>query len=334
MSDPKVLVIVPTLNEAAHIGAVLDQLAPFAKTGEALVVVVDGGSRDGTQDIVTQRMAQTDWLRLIDNPLKYQSAAINLAVEAFGAGCDYLIRIDAHSIYPRDYCETLIAEAEATGAASVTVTMNAVGQGLLQKAIAVAQNSRFGNGSSAHRNRSEGAWVDHGHHALMRCDAFRAVGGYDPGFTHNEDAELDHRLRMAGYRIWLSARTGIDYLPRQNLRGLIRQYYLFGRGRARNLAKHRMRPAKRQMIVAALLPGLALAVLSPLHWVFALPLLLWALACVAVGVMLARETRSLTGFLAGPLAGLMQAAWSAGFWAQSLTAGAKAQRWTAKEGKA
>jgi hypothetical protein len=56
----------------------------------------------------------------------------------------------------------------------------------------------------AHRARGQGAFVDHGHHALMSIAAFRAVGGYDPDFAHNEDAELDHRLRAAGYDIWLT----------------------------------------------------------------------------------------------------------------------------------
>ena len=41
---------------------------------------------------------------------------------------------------------------------------------------------------------AEGHWADHGHHALMRISAFRAVGGYDESFSHNEDAELDYRL--------------------------------------------------------------------------------------------------------------------------------------------
>jgi hypothetical protein len=76
----------------------------------------------------------------------------------------------------------------------------------------------------------QGAFVDHGHHALMEIAAFRAVGGYDPDFAHNEDAELDHRLRAAGYDIWLTGRTAITYFPRRALPALARQYFNFGRG--------------------------------------------------------------------------------------------------------
>ena len=315
-----VLVVIPTLNEAPHIAGVIDAVSGFAGRGGALVVVADGGSRDRTCEIVQARMAQAPWLRLIDNPARLQSAAVNLAVETFGTGCDALIRLDAHSAYPADYCDILLAEAQATGAESVVVTMHAVGAAGLQAAIAAAQNSRFGNGAAAHRNATAGAWVEHGHHALIRLAAFREVGGYDPRFSHNEDAELDHRLRAKGARIWLTARTGLEYFPRATLGGLIRQYLNFGRGRARNLAKHRARPARRQLIVASLAPALLLTLLAPLSAVFAIPLGLWLLGCLAAGGLIWRETGRAGDVLAGPIAGLMQLAWSVGFWIETLSA--------------
>jgi GT2 family glycosyltransferase len=38
--------------------------------------------------------------------------------------------------------------------------------------------------------------------ALMRTDALRAVGGYDPGLIAGEEPELCLRLRRAGWKIW------------------------------------------------------------------------------------------------------------------------------------
>src|SRR6185437_16276361 len=40
-------IVMPALNEAAHIAAALEALAPLRRRG-AEVIVVDGGSRDGT----------------------------------------------------------------------------------------------------------------------------------------------------------------------------------------------------------------------------------------------------------------------------------------------
>ena len=56
--------------------------------------------------------------------------------------------------------------------------------------------------------------MEHGHHAAFDRKAFLAVGGYDESFTHNEDAELDIRLRKSGAKIWLCSELGIAYFPR------------------------------------------------------------------------------------------------------------------------
>lgn len=318
-ATPDILIVIPALNEAKHIAGVLDFACRVAARENGLVVVADGGSSDDTPGIVRSLAANQPRIRLIDNPARLQSAGINLAVEQFGQGATWLLRLDAHSDYPEDYADILLSEARQTGADSVVVSMHAEGQGGLQQVIAEAQNSRLGNGGSAHRLAGTGAWVDHGHHALMRLAAFRAVGGYDPTFSHNEDAELDHRLAQVGHRIWLTGKTGLTYFPRARLSGLIRQYYNFGRGRARNLIKHHARPAKRQAIVALLAPAVALVVLTPLHGIFALPLLLWLVGCFAGGIWIALQARRPRALLAGLIAGIMHMAWSVGFWRQWLS---------------
>jgi succinoglycan biosynthesis protein ExoA len=175
----RVVIVVPTLNEERHVGGLIDQLAIEAEALEAVLVVADGGSRDQTRTIVTARAVRNPRVVLLDNPRRIQSAAVNLAAERCGADAAYIIRVDAHARYPADYCRALVAEADATGADAIVVPMVTVGEGLFQRAVATAQNSIVGTGGSSHRNGRGGRWVDHGHHALMRLDAFRAVGGYD-----------------------------------------------------------------------------------------------------------------------------------------------------------
>ncbi|WP_172293674.1 glycosyltransferase family 2 protein [Pseudoruegeria sp. HB172150] len=308
------LVVIPCLNEIDHIEALVRQMAKQTEAFGGSVVVADGGSEDGSIAAVAELSRELTGVHLIDNPRQIQSAGINTAVAAFGAGHSHLIRVDAHSSYPDDFILRLLEEAERTDAASVVVGMVAEGRTAFEKVSALAQNSRVGNGGSKHRNAASGEFVDHGHHALMRLDAFNEVHGYDPTFTHNEDAELDHRLRAAGHEIWLTGQTEIVYYPRSTAAGLARQYFNYGRGRARNVYKHGTVPKLRQLIMASVLPVVLLALLAPISGWFAVPALAWAFASIAAGFSQAVAARDLLTVATGPLSMLMHLSWSAGFW--------------------
>ncbi|HST82480.1 MAG TPA: glycosyltransferase family 2 protein [Kineosporiaceae bacterium] len=323
MPAPSLLAVIPCLNEEAHIEGVVRQLladADAAPDGPDLrVVVVDGRSTDATVSIVSALAAADRRVLLLENPDRIQSSAVNRAVAAFGDGGEYFVRIDAHAGYPPGFCGILLDEAIATGADSVVVSMRTAGHGTFQLAAAAAQNSPLGNGGSAHRNATQdpnasGTWVDHGHHALIRVAAFRAVGGYDETFTHNEDAELDVRLGAAGFKIWMTARTWCDYYPRETPGALLRQYLNYGAGRARNVVKHRTVPKVRQMVPLMVAPALALSLLSRVNKLAALPALAWILACLGYGALLGVRDRRPATALAGPAAMIMHLGWSAGFW--------------------
>jgi len=193
------------------------------------------------------------------------------------------------------------------------------GIGVFQKATAAAQNSKLGNGGSPHREGAKGHWTDHGHHALMRVAAFRAVGGYDESFSHNEDAELDYRLCAAGYRIWMTDKTFMVYYPRASVGSLFRQYLGYGRGRAKNILKHHTLPKIRQTIPLLVFPVVAGASLAFLNVAALIPAGLWAAACIGYGVWMAVGQRNPYGPLAGFSAMVMHLAWSLGFWLQLLT---------------
>ncbi|WP_420961580.1 glycosyltransferase family 2 protein [Brucella sp. IR073] len=312
------LIIIPCLNEAGFIGALLEQFSLEAEQLDMKIIVADGGSTDGTVHIVEDIMQRNPRVVLLHNEKRIQSAAINLAVATYGDAHDYFIRIDAHGKYPADYCRALIEEAHITGADSVVVAMATEGFSLFQKATAAAQNSRLGNGGSKHRQGARGGWVDHGHHALMSIKAFQQVGGYDETFTHNEDAELDYRLRKAGFRIWMTDRTVMVYYPRASASSLFRQYLGYGRGRAKNVLKHRVVPKLRQALPLLVLPVVAGTFLAVIHWSAAVPAFLWVAICMGYGVWMAVGERNPYGPLAAVSAMIMHLAWSLGFWLQLI----------------
>ncbi|MFD2578382.1 glycosyltransferase [Novosphingobium colocasiae] len=166
-----VLVVIPCLNEEAHLPRLLDGLLRHAR-GET-IVVADGGSTDRSRRIVADLARRSSRLHLLDNPAKLQSAAVNLAARRFGAGARWLVRIDAHCDYPDDYVGALLAAAMARRATSVVVPMVSVGRGCFQRAAAAAQNSVLGTGGSPHRHLGRGGngWIM----ATMRCSIWRAT---------------------------------------------------------------------------------------------------------------------------------------------------------------
>jgi len=310
-----VLVVIPCLNEAQSIERLVTQLIRNNPALSMRIVIVDGGSSDDSVDIAIRLALRYPQVSCLHNAKRWQSAAVNLAIAQYDSDCRYFIRLDAHAEYPDDYCKQLLAEAEVRHPASVVVAMNSRGKTWFQRAAAAAQNSRIGNGGSPHRRATgNGKWIDHGHHALMRTDIFRAVGGYDETFSHNEDAELDLRLIKAGYSIWLTPKTHIVYHPRSSPLALFKQYYNYGRGRCRTFLRHREKLKLRQMLPLAVLPAAILALLAPIHWLLTAPFMLWALLCLTYGAILGIWKLDIAAMASGLAAMIMQLGWSLGFW--------------------
>lgn len=321
----EVLIVVPALNEARSIEACLRSLLQGdPRLAEADVVVADGGSRDRTRAIVTGLSALFPRLSLIRNPERLQSAGINRAVrEVARPHHRILVRADAHALYPPGYAMRVADLVSEMGTASVVVPMDSRGSGCFQRAAAWIVDTPLGSGGSAHRGGQRSGEVDHGHHAGMDLGWFRQVGGYDPSFSHNEDAELDHRLRAEGGRIWLAADLRLDYHMRATPRALARQYWNYGRGRARTVRKHGLRPRLRQIAPAVNLVLLALGALMMLAGlvagsgaIFAIGAiwpLLYLFVLVAGSLWMALRHRSPCGLLAGLALAAMHLPWGAGF---------------------
>ncbi|MCY1641020.1 glycosyltransferase family 2 protein [Methylorubrum sp. SL192] len=313
IDEESVLLVVPVLNEEKHLEACIAGLLGQDYRGPMTIVIVDGGSTDATQAIAARIGTAHPNVRLLMNPRRIQSAAVNLAAASDLPGT-ILVRADAHADYPPHFVSRCVEALRANAADSVVVSMRTVGLRPFQRAVAAAQNSILGNGGSAHRRNTASRFVDHGHHAAFRRAFFLGVNGYDETFTHNEDAEFDARAAAANGRIWLCAEATITYYPRAEIGSLARQYYHYGRGRARNLVRHRTRPKLRQLapllMTASAVTSLAIGAVEPLALlVLAAYVALYAGWSVAAAVRM-RDPAILAMGLA---AAVMHISWSAGF---------------------
>jgi glycosyltransferase involved in cell wall biosynthesis len=274
-----VTIAMPCLNEEAFIGpclqSVLEQTYPLDRIE---VLVADGGSTDGTLEAIGRLAALDRRIRVIANPDRFQAAGLNRILrEARG---DVIVRMDVHCEYAPDYVQKCVEVLERTGADNVGGAQRCRGRSAFERAVCAALRSPLGVGGAAYRNPEKEGYVDTVFLGAYRKSVFDRIGPWDSAAITNEDAELNQRLVAAGGRIYLSREIVVHYSPRSSFGALARQYYRYGRGRARTLRKHgrflSIRPA---LPFLAVTTGLVLLAASP--WT-RLPLFVFGLAALAL----------------------------------------------------
>jgi succinoglycan biosynthesis protein ExoA len=254
-TKPLVTIAIPCFNEERHIEACLNDVFAQDYPAESIEVLVgDGMSTDRTREILAGIAAKRPkQVRVIDNPKRLQAAAMNeMLRESRG---DVIIRMDVHARYAVDYVSQCIAVLEETGADNVGGAQRAVPETWFQKALCGALESPLGVGGAQYRSAEAEGPVDTVFLGAFRRKIFDKVGGYDPNAITNEDAELNQRILRSGGSVFLSKKIVVHYFPRDSFRSLSRQYFKYGKGRARTLLKHRTFPTPRPAIPFFMVAG-------------------------------------------------------------------------------
>ncbi len=178
MTDPRISIIVPTLNEAGQIGSMLSRLQPLRERGHE-VIVVDGGSGDET---ASEAKPFAD--RVLDAP-RGRASQLAFGAKASGHPILWLVHADTWISKNADY---LIIEAlrnAVWGRFDVRLSGRDCHLGL-------SIVERFMN----RRSRLTGiATGDQG--IFVTRAAFDAIGGM-PSLPLMEDVELSRRLKLVG----------------------------------------------------------------------------------------------------------------------------------------
>ena len=287
---PFVTVAMPCLDEERYVEACLRSVLAQDYPADRLeILVADGGSTDGTRGIVERIAAGDGRVVLVENPGRFQAAGMNEAIRRSRG--DVIVRMDVHCEYARDYVRRCVEVLERTGADNVGGAQRARAETGFQRAVCAALESPLGVGGASYRSESNEGFVDTVFLGAFRRRVFEGVGLYDPGAMTNEDAELNQRIHAAGGRVYLSREIVVHYAPRGSPARLAKQYYRYGRGRARTLLKHRRLLSLRPMIpFLMVLAGAALVATSAAH-----PFTPWALGAYAAltGVEAVRVGRKL-----------------------------------------
>jgi succinoglycan biosynthesis protein ExoA len=312
--DDLVTVLIPARDEQGSIAACLDSVLGQDRTN-LQVVVVDGGSRDRTAEVVREYAGRDHRVELVENPRPGIPRSLNMGLaEARGR---WLVRVDAHSTVPPGYVSTLVDHLQTGRWGGVGGRKDGIGATRTGRAIAAALASPFGVGGSRYHFATRVQEVDHVPFGAYPTSLLRELGGWDERLEANEDFELDYRIRKTGRRLLLDPSVSIAWRCQQSISDLFRQYRRYGRGKARVAHLHPGSLRPRHLGPPALIAVWAVAVVSTVWWPWflAATTLPYALALVVGTALTAGRVRSPAALPTVTAAfAAMHVAWGIGFW--------------------
>lgn len=250
-------VVIPCLNEAGFIEATLNSLWSQVDCAEPYeVIVVDGGSEDGTCDVLNRWSKKDARFRWIHNPKRITPVAMNMGIsEAKG---EIIVILGAHSQVSKDWLkrnfEALNAHPESGCVGGVVLQKHGTEQ---SKRIGTALSTPFGVGDARFRTGGTASHVDTVAFGAYRKEALDEIGWFDEELTRNQDDELNYRMLKSGWRIWFDPRIQSTYHVRSSFSQLFKQYRQYGYWKVKVNMKHKTITTWRQTVPALFLAGMA-----------------------------------------------------------------------------
>lgn len=237
---PQVTIAIPAYNEANYIESVISAFLEQTYPQIEEILIADGGSTDGTQEIIEKIAVTSPKVKLLHNPKKIQSSALNLMLkEAKG---EVFLRADAHCEYAKDYVEKCVEALLSSEALNVGGSQRYVAKTPFQAGVALASRS-FINGGAKYRNTQYNGYADTVYlgcfwkEPLLEIPKSQEV--FDTTQVTNQDAELNLKLvERQEKAIYVSSEIKVWYYPRNSWKALCKQFFKYGRGRYLTATKH------------------------------------------------------------------------------------------------
>lgn len=282
-----VSVIMPIYNEEQYIAGTVRSLAEQDYPAELTEwVFVDGASTDRSVEMLRKSLCGRPKVKILSNPARDIPAGMNIGIRA--AEGEFIVRMDAHTLYAPDYISTGIQTILETGADCAGGPMVASGRTPKQRAIAAAFHSSFALGGATDHDEHYEGWAHAVYYGIYRRQYAVDLGLYDETLLKSEDDDFFFRMIQAGGKIYSTYKIRMTYFPRQTFSALWRQYSDFGYWKIAFIRKHH-RPVKLfQMVPAAfvlyLILGAAMTLWNPLRRAYFAILALYLLLDAAFSI--------------------------------------------------
>lgn len=220
--------ILAAYNEAAFIDKTLQSICnQLTPDFDLEILVVDGGSQDGTIQKVEQFAEKDRRIKVLRNPHREIPHAWNIGLRASRG--EYVCILGAHNTYKEDYISVCLRELrqhDAVGCSGRAIT-KPVREDLQAQLCAWALAHSFGSSTRSFRTQPEG-FVDSPAFPVLVKEAVLSAGGYNEVLSRNEDNDLSQRLRAAGGKLFCTWKTNCYYHGKSTIRELLR--YAFRNG--------------------------------------------------------------------------------------------------------
>jgi succinoglycan biosynthesis protein ExoA len=218
-------IIIPCRNEERYIAECLDSVLSFDLPAqvEIEVFVMDGMSTDGTVEIVRTAAVGDPRVKVRSNPGRVQSSALNLALQESRG--EWIMRLDAHSSYPREYLRLCLETAKRTGADNVGgVVVTLPGDDSYQARVVQALTThRFGVGGAGFRLGGGEGRADTVPFGFFKRSLFERIGFFDERLVRAQDYEFNRRIIASGGTVWRNPDIRVWYHNQPTLRGFFRK---------------------------------------------------------------------------------------------------------------
>lgn len=220
MNESYISVVMPIYNEEKYMKNCIESLLLQDYPKNLMEwIFVDGMSSDNTVELIKKyKERYPEMIKIMANPNKTVPYAMNIGIkEAKGK---YIVRLDAHADYSKDYISKCVYYLETTDADNVGGVAETKSKGFVGNAIAKMLSSRFGVGNSDFRTNGESGYVDTVPFGAFRKEVFEKWGGYDERLTRNQDNEMNYRIRNNGGKVYLSSDIKLSYYCRDSIKGI------------------------------------------------------------------------------------------------------------------
>lgn len=210
--------LVTTVKDAADaIGPFLESLAAQSRPPDE-VVVVDGGSTDGT----VERLREAQGVTLLEEPGANIARGRNIAVAA--ATHEAIAVSDADCVLEPEWLERILAPLE-DGADVAMGFYRPIADGFLQRCMAAVN---LPDAAEIH----EPTFMPSSRSVAFRRSSIEAAGGYPEWLDIGEDMYVNHRWRDLGLDLRFVPDAVVRWRLRDSLFDTWLQYFRYARGDA------------------------------------------------------------------------------------------------------